>query len=339
GNLSIKFEQLKQKLAQEGLFEASRKKALPAYPQRIGIVTSPTGAALQDISNILKRRFPVIALNYPALVQGNEAPKMIIAGIDYFNEIEKVDVIIITRGGGSQEDLFCFNDEDLARAIARSRVPIISAVGHEIDFTIADFVADLRAPTPSAAAEIVVPDKIDMMRHLESIGRRMTLEARSKINDAQKLLYENQTELRKYHPERILQSYQQRFDIAEMRLDNTTKTIQKIRMVFDAYTEKFSAKFYTGMLTSLHIDSKKLDQAEQKLAHHIEVHLNKAHNTVDSKAIILHEQSPERILAKGYAILQKGGKIVSSKHEIQSGDKLHIRIKDGEVTANAIGTE
>ncbi|HOH60783.1 MAG TPA: exodeoxyribonuclease VII large subunit, partial [Candidatus Cloacimonadota bacterium] len=146
GDMQARFEALKKKLEAEGLFDPARKKKLPPYPQRIGIVTSPTSAALQDVMNILKRRFPVDAFVYPALVQGNEAPLTLIKGISYFNQIMPVDLIILTRGGGSQEDLFCFNDEGLARAIHASEIPIISAVGHEIDFSISDFVADLRAP-------------------------------------------------------------------------------------------------------------------------------------------------------------------------------------------------
>ncbi|HQO47117.1 MAG TPA: exodeoxyribonuclease VII large subunit, partial [Candidatus Cloacimonas sp.] len=151
GLLQQKFEQLKKKLEKEGLFATEHKKPLPKYPDRIGIITSPTGAALQDIINIIKRRYPVEIIVYPALVQGSDAPSQIIQGIKYFNTTKDVDFIIITRGGGSQEDLFCFNDEALARAIYASSLPVISAVGHEIDFTLTDFVADLRAPTPSAA--------------------------------------------------------------------------------------------------------------------------------------------------------------------------------------------
>ncbi len=158
GDLHIAFEQLKQKLSAEGLFDASRKKPIPKFPSAIGIVTSPTGAAIQDMLNILNRRwkYPQIYI-YPTLVQGTDAPPQIIEGIKYFNEKNNVDVIITGRGGGSIEDLWAFNDEGVARCIAASHIPVISAVGHEVDFTIADFVADLRAATPSEAAERAVP--------------------------------------------------------------------------------------------------------------------------------------------------------------------------------------
>ena len=169
GDLHIAFEQLKKKLAEEGLFDTARKKSLPRFPQRIGIVTSPTGAAIRDMLNILKRRskYPEIYI-YPVLVQGPDAPPQIAEGIKYFNCAKSVDVIITGRGGGSIEDLWAFNDEGVARTIAASEIPVISAVGHEVDFTIADFVADLRAATPSEAAERVVPDDIETKTRLKT---------------------------------------------------------------------------------------------------------------------------------------------------------------------------
>lgn len=160
GELNLAFEQLKVKLAAEGLFDKNRKKPIPHYPHRIGLITAKTGAAFWDVQSILKRRFPLIEiLFYPVLVQGEKAPEQIIKAIDFFNKTkEKVDVLLITRGGGSLEDLWAFNDENLARKISESEIPIVSAVGHETDFTICDFVADLRAPTPSAAAELISPE-------------------------------------------------------------------------------------------------------------------------------------------------------------------------------------
>src|SRR5580658_2557434 len=188
GALQFAFEQLKQKLAAEGLFDAARKRALPALPERIGVVTSPTGAVIRDILEILERRCPGRHIRlYPAQVQGEGAGEQIAAGVDYFSQSGWAEVVIVARGGGSMEDLWAFNEERLARAIAECAVPVISAVGHETDFTIADFVADLRAPTPSAAAELVIAtrasllDRIDgceiklrqaMRLHLALMGRR-----------------------------------------------------------------------------------------------------------------------------------------------------------------------
>ena len=176
GALYVAFEQLKRKLAAEGLFDESRKKPLPKIPTRIGVITSPTGAAVRDIINIVTRRFRYAKIVlYPSLVQGEGAAPQLIAGLKYFNETSSADVIILGRGGGSIEDLWAFNDEALAREVARSRIPVISAVGHETDFTICDFVADKRAPTPSAAAELAVPDTSELMRKIGNITGRMEL--------------------------------------------------------------------------------------------------------------------------------------------------------------------
>ena len=174
GSLYLAFEQLKRRLAEQGLFDEARKKPLPRYPERIGIVTSPTGAAIRDMLNILGRRFPCAKiLIYPAQVQGAEAPPQLIRGIRYFNQARAADVIIVGRGGGSAEDLWAFNDERLALCIAESEIPIISAVGHESDFTICDFVADRRAPTPSAAAELAVPDRFELEKSMSAVVNKM----------------------------------------------------------------------------------------------------------------------------------------------------------------------
>lgn len=185
GALYLAFEKLKRKLAAEGLFDESRKRPLPKIPSRIGVITSPTGAAVRDIMNILGRRFPYAeVILYPALVQGQDAPPQLIAGLRHFNATRGVDVIILGRGGGSMEDLWAFNDEGLAREIAASTIPVISAVGHETDFTISDFVADRRAPTPSAAAEIAVPDTRELMQKFLNITHRTSLLLSGKLERA-----------------------------------------------------------------------------------------------------------------------------------------------------------
>ena len=209
GALHIKFEKLKEKLSKEGLFDERYKKQIPRFPKTIGVVTSPTGAAIRDIINVLKRRWKnVDIIIYPAQVQGEDAYLSIISGIKYFNE-NKVDVIIIGRGGGSVEDLWCFNEEEVAREIFKSTVPLISAVGHETDYTISDFVADLRAPTPSAAAELSVPSVYEVIEFINSSEKRMYLSLLKKIeflNDKINM-YKNSNVLK--HPERILEKYQQ----------------------------------------------------------------------------------------------------------------------------------
>jgi exodeoxyribonuclease VII large subunit len=182
GALYIAYEQLKRKLTAEGLFDRARKKPIPKIPTRIGIITSPTGAAVRDIINILGRRFPLCRpVLYPSLVQGDGAPANIIAGIDYFNETKSADVLIVGRGGGSIEDLWAFNDEALCRRVASSEIPIISAVGHETDFTLCDFAASVRAPTPSAAAELAVPESAELARKIGNVQTRMELLCTQKI--------------------------------------------------------------------------------------------------------------------------------------------------------------
>jgi exodeoxyribonuclease VII large subunit len=224
GELQRKFEQLKAKLEEEGLFSQQYKKPIPKFPQVVGVVTSPTGAAIQDIRNVISRRYPCRVLLYPATVQGEKAAEQIIAGIEYFNEHTAADVLIVGRGGGSQEDLFCFNDEQLARAIFASQIPIISAVGHEIDFTISDFVADLRAPTPSAAAELAVPNRQDLLNQLDGFSHKMKMLTKQSISDRQNQLYYLERKLQKYHPQTMLQNLQQRLDSATMKLMHLMQT-------------------------------------------------------------------------------------------------------------------
>jgi exodeoxyribonuclease VII large subunit len=187
GALYLAFEQLKRKLSAEGLFDPERKKPLPCYPRRVGVITSATGAALRDILNISKRRFPLAqVILFPSLVQGVDAPDQLRAGIEIFDGTGAVDVIIIGRGGGSLEDLYAFNDEALARTIANCRIPVISAVGHETDFTICDFVADMRAPTPSAAAELAFPDAAVVRRRLSELWRAADSSLESRLDAAKK---------------------------------------------------------------------------------------------------------------------------------------------------------
>lgn len=218
GELALAFEQLKQKLAAEGLFDEERKRPLPVLPRRIGVVTSPEGAALRDIISVTRRRFPNMPiLLAPAVVQGEEGPDSVVRAIRLMNEHGGVDVLIVGRGGGSLEDLWTFNDERVARAIAASRIPVISAVGHETDFTIADFVADKRAPTPSAAAEMAVPDKRALLAHIQGQYERLQSGVRRRIEQgrARLRLLESRPVLAR--PGELLLEYRQRVDDAEER--------------------------------------------------------------------------------------------------------------------------
>lgn len=222
GDLQAQFEVLKTKLAAEGLFDSARKKSLPPFPLKIAVVTSPSGAAIQDMLNILKRRAPQISvLIIPALVQGEGAPAQLIRGIQLANDFLLGDVLILARGGGSIEDLWCFNDEGLAREISQSKIPVISAVGHEIDFTIADFVADLRAPTPSAAAEIVSGNWTDVLRQVHEAQIRMTQVMQKDLANRRTLLEHVMARL--VSPGDQLRNQMQRCDELWIRLERSMR--------------------------------------------------------------------------------------------------------------------
>lgn len=228
GALYIAYEQIKERLAKEGLFDVSRKKPIPRLPCTVGIITSPTGAAIHDMINVMGRRFPLAKLLlYPALVQGETAYKSLISGIEYFNKAKSVDVIIIGRGGGSMEDLWAFNNVDLAYAISKSKIPIISAVGHESDFTICDFVADLRAPTPSAAAELAVPNALsvrnEINKSISDVEKKLILriqQYRKQVN----LLASSRVLSSK---EELLDAYKMRISLLSDKLENSITGIVK----------------------------------------------------------------------------------------------------------------
>ena len=224
GSLAMRFEQLKRKLAAEGLFDESRKRPLPTMPKRIGVITSPSGAAVHDIINVLGRRFPATEMIlYPSEVQGTQAPAQLISGVEFFSMTGLVDVIILGRGGGSAEDLWAFNDEYLARAVASCTVPVISAVGHESDFTICDFVADRRAPTPSAAAELAVPDMGEILRGLASVRAGLQTSMQKLIAQERRILNQ-MTQSRVFRrPEQILDNFRMRLDEREADLNRAVE--------------------------------------------------------------------------------------------------------------------
>ncbi len=224
GALSIAFEQLKNKLAAEGLFDSEKKKPIPAYPERVGVVTSPTGAAIRDIINVISRRFPLAELILcPVAVQGEYAAPQIKAAIELFNKTDSADVLIVGRGGGSIEELWAFNEEIVARAVAASEIPVISAVGHETDYTITDFVADLRAPTPSAAAELAVPDSLQQKQMLSGAVRRMTSAVADRISFEKSTLNASKMLLERFSPRNTLDSLQVRCGRASMAMDSAVR--------------------------------------------------------------------------------------------------------------------
>jgi exodeoxyribonuclease VII large subunit len=224
GALRQRFEALKARLAAEGLFEPERKRPLPRIPSRVGVITSPTGAALRDVLIALRRRFPAIeVLIYPTLVQGDKAAPAIVAALQRASQRAECDLLILTRGGGSLEDLWPFNEESVARAIAASRIPVISGVGHETDFTIADFVADLRAPTPSQAAELAVPDRLAYVGRLSGVGSSLERFLRRRLREEQRLLDTLLHRLGRAHPGVIVRNTAQRLDEIETRLKRAVR--------------------------------------------------------------------------------------------------------------------
>ena len=250
GDLHQQFIELKNKLEKQGLFDPSHKKEIPFLPRRIGVVTSPTGAAIRDILNVLGRRFANLEIIiYSARVQGEYATGEIVRGIQKFNELENIDVMIIGRGGGSIEDLWCFNEEKVARAIFASNIPIISAVGHEIDFTISDFTADLRVPTPSAAAEIVSQNQQDLIDRVSNFNRRLDRAILNVVDQRKAQLKNLQTSYAMRRPLDRIRETQQRLDDANQRLEQTLTTkISQAKQALHSFSEKLEALNPTAIL-------------------------------------------------------------------------------------------
>ncbi|MCF7886608.1 MAG: exodeoxyribonuclease VII large subunit [Candidatus Marinimicrobia bacterium] len=226
GRLFLAFERLKKKLSEEGLFSDELKQKLPEYPNRIGVVTSAEGAAIRDILNVSKRRNPAIEfVIYPSMVQGDKAAQTIINGIETFNKLKNVDLIIIGRGGGSLEDLWAFNEEELVRAVVKSELPIVSAVGHEVDFTLSDFAADVRAPTPSSAAEVTVPSRSEILGEIEMLKDRINRHIELIINRVKDSIENITRRIIARNPEEYLKQYRQTIDDLERQIDRLVKEI------------------------------------------------------------------------------------------------------------------
>ena len=322
GALQLAFEQLKQKLAAEGLFDPARKKPLPVLPARIGLVTSPTGAAIRDFLNILGRRYPdrQVIIN-PVRVQGAGAAAEIAAAIDEFNARNLVDVIIITRGGGSLEDLWAFNEEVVARAIARSRLPTISAVGHEIDFTIADFVADLRAPTPSAAAELVVKAKAEFQTELRQFQRRLDKDLQYRLSDARRRL----AVCLLRHPAELIRQFQQQLDDLSHRLAQATVVTLAQRR----------ARLVAGKLVTprdyIQDRRRRLETQSARLGTGLAHRRQATRHHLTALAGKLELLSPKATLARGYSITRLAdGQVVKTVQTAPVGTRIRTLVGDGE---------
>jgi len=337
GALQFAFEQLKRKLAEEGLFDADRKRDLPRLPLRIGIVTSPSGAVIRDMTQILSRRFPGVHVRlYPALVQGEGSVETVVRGIEYFSRTEWAQVTIVARGGGSLEDLWTFNEEAVARAIAASSVPVISAIGHETDFTIADFVADLRAPTPSAAAELVVPTQ-EQLREQIALGEHKLLQAvRYRLAMAARRLHQQGVERASSVLHRNIGRLQQRVDECEYRIrERAVATSARNRRALDQLTARLRSQ---DLRLRMAADRRRVENAEAALLQLIRTRQTGARLRLDPLIAHLTQLSPLRILDRGYAIVtNQAGRIVKQPGDAPVDSTVRIRLASGGIDAEVTG--
>jgi exodeoxyribonuclease VII large subunit len=338
GGMQQAFEDLKQKLEKDGLFEKARKRALPALPRRIGVVTSPGGAVLQDILRVLGRRYPNLdVLVYPARVQGPEAAAEIEQGIRALNALPlSVDVLVVARGGGSLEDLWPFNEERVARALAASRIPTISAVGHETDFTIADFVADHRAPTPSAAAELVVKAKEDIEARLQSLERRVDSAVRLRLGRAR-------SRLATLAAERVLQVEQARVRALATRVEQLERRAAAgLAARVDRTRTRVAAVGAPRLQAALRRGTER-GRARHRAAAERLARLNllqAPRAALSREAARLAGLSPLAVLSRGYAVaFDEAGHVVQRAGQVSPGDTVRVRLHEGTITTTVTGRE
>ena len=308
GNLYLMFEALKKELSELGYFNEDHKKKLPKYPKKIGIVTAPTGAAIKDILSTIKRRYPICeTLLFPCLVQGELAKDDIVRQIKRANEFDDIDVLIVGRGGGSIEDLWAFNEECVARAIYESRIPVISAVGHEIDFTIADFVADMRAPTPTGAAEMAVPNMVDLINYIHQLEIRLNKNIFNLIDVSRK-------QLLNFKNSYVLTNPLAYSEIREQKLDTIINKLNS----YITHKLDISVSRYESIITN-HI----LVNPEElfiKNKNSLELFINK-----------LELLNPLSVLSKGYSLSTVNGKVIKSVKDVKVNDEVNIKLIDGEI--------
>jgi exodeoxyribonuclease VII large subunit len=335
GLLKQQYEQLKQKLNALGLFAQQYKQNIPKHITRVGLVTSPTGAAVKDIISVLKRRNPAIqVIIYPALVQGEHAKFDIVSAIDKANDRQECDVLIVGRGGGSLEDLWPFNEEDVVEAIFHSKIPTISAVGHEIDTTLADYVADLRAPTPSAAAELVSQDMSDTLQQLTVLTQRIQQNIQQTLANHQQVVQSLQHRLSQVHPEQKLQVYQQKADELAIRLEQTLRReLQRFKVMPTHLSKRLSS---LSPLQGILHKQKIVQQQRQQLIHAMQQIL--ARNSENFVHLIeqLNIVSPLATIARGYSVSRNKNGIIRSVHQTELDEKISIQVKDGIIETNVV---
>ena len=330
GLLRQKFELLKKKLEAEGLFEPIHKQTLPFIPTKIGIISSPTGAAIQDIFNTIKRRFNLVELLvYPTLVQGQEASKQICQAIDVANNRDECSVIILARGGGSLEDLWCFNEEEVARAIFDSNIPIITGIGHETDTTIADMVSDLRAPTPTGAAEMILPEATELINTFTNRSRQITQAFSLMLKNLHNVLMQNQIKLEENHPKTKLQQHSQQLDAIQQKIQAMPNAY--INILHSSLNNKINALAMQNpkfTIDSIHRD---LKEANHRLVLFTQQNFNTQQQQFSIAMAKLDGISPLQYLSRGYAYVtdDKTGQHVKSLNAIEKGSKLTTRMQDG----------
>ncbi|WP_338451675.1 exodeoxyribonuclease VII large subunit [Niallia oryzisoli] len=340
GDLYLAFEQLKEKLAKEGLFAQEHKKSLPKFPNTVGVVTSPTGAAIRDIITTIKRRYPIAkVLIFPALVQGEQAAPSIVSAIKQANDSgNQVDVLIIGRGGGSIEELWAFNEEVVARAIYDSKVPIISAVGHETDFTIADFVADLRAPTPTGAAELAVPHVDEWVERVLTRQTRLIRAIKEKLSRQSSKLERIEKSYAFRYPQRL---YEQKLEQLDKRTEELVYNSQKLFSVKSAQLEQVERR-----LTRNHPDAKlqeatiQYEKSIKSLTKAMMSILSKKEADFSNLVSTLEALSPLRIMDRGYSLAYSDdGKLLKSTKQVQINETVRIKLSDGTLTCSVTDKE
>jgi len=335
GALLRAFEELKKKLELEGLFDETRKKDLPEFPMEISVITSATGAVIKDIINVLSRRSPNMTLTLvEAQVQGKQAEKSICNAIERVNYFRQSDLIILARGGGSIEDLWCFNMESVARSIFNSEIPLISAVGHETDFTISDFVSDLRAPTPSAAAEIISQNHSNLFASLTSMQKDLSLSINNELVKQNESI-KNLSKLIK-HPGDKLREISQKIDGLEMHLSNLTERIFLISRnkisTFSSSLKEFSP------IVRVEKNKNRIESSIKDIKRSIEEVIGEKRNLFLSSSKTLEAVSPLSVLSRGYSILTKGEKeqVINSYAQVKIGDEIKGKLKEGQILTKVI---
>lgn len=329
GLLQQQFERLKQKLSDEGLFDPALKQALPSPAHRVGVVTSKSGAALHDILHVLKRRDPSLpVVIYPTAVQGAEAPAQIVRAIELANRRNECDVLIVGRGGGSLEDLWSFNDERVARAIFASRIPVVSAVGHETDVTIADFVADLRAPTPSAAAEIISRNQQELLRQLQSQQRRLEMAMDYYLAGCARRFSQIHHRLQQQHPQLRLARQQTALIRLRQRMDSALE--QQIKRASERQLRLTRRLDQQQPLPRIHRAASQVQSLEHRLSQAMARRLSATRERFGSALTHLEAVSPLATLARGYSVTTAAdGKVLKQTAQVHTGDSLTTRLADG----------